>query len=63
MQEKFLKKGHKAKVEIVLRGREKAHQDLARKNLEDFLKSISAPYKIEQPMKRFPAGFNIIITP
>lgn len=61
--EKFLQKGHKAKIEIVLRGREKAHQDLARKNLEDFLKTISTPYKIEQPMKRFPAGFNVIITP
>lgn len=61
--EKFLQKGHKAKVEIVLRGREKAHQDLARKNLEDFLKSIAVPYKFEQEIKRFPAGFNVIITP
>ena len=61
--EKFLKKGHKAKIEIVLRGREKAHQDLARKNLEDFLKSIATPYKFEQDIKRFPAGFNVIITP
>jgi translation initiation factor IF-3 len=61
--EKFLQKGHKAKIEIVLRGREKAHQDLARKNLEDFIKSITIPYKFEQEIKRFPAGFNTIITP
>lgn len=61
--EKFLQKGHKAKVEIVLRGREKAHQDLARQNLQDFLKSITIPYKFEQEIKRFPAGFNVIITP
>ena len=61
--EKFLTKGDKVKAEIVLRGREKAHQDLARKNLGDFLKTITVPYKTEQEMKRFPGGFNIIIAP
>lgn len=61
--EKFLKKGNRVKMEIILRGREKAHQDLARHSLEDFLKSISLPFKTEQPIKRFPGGFNVIITP
>lgn len=61
--EKFLKKGHRIKIEIVMRGREKAHQDLARTNLLEFLKTISLPYKIEQDIKRFPGGFNVIITP
>jgi translation initiation factor IF-3 len=61
--EKFLKKGHKVKIEIIMRGREKAHQDLARRNLVDFLKTISVPYKTEQDLKRFPGGFNIIIAP
>lgn len=61
--EKFLKKGNKVKIEIRLRGREKAHQDLARKNLEEFLRSIIHPFKIEQEIKRFPGGFNTIITP
>lgn len=61
--EKFLKKGNKVKIEIHLRGREKAHQDLARKNLEEFLRSIVHPYKIEQEIKRFPGGFNTIINP
>jgi len=61
--EKFLKKGDKVKTEIVLRGREKAHQDLARKTLSDFLRTITIPYKMEQEIKRFPAGFNVIITP
>jgi len=60
--EKFLKKGHKIKLEIVMRGREKAHQDLARKNLIEFIKTISIPYKLEQEIKRFPGGFNVIIT-
>jgi len=61
--EKFLKKGDKVKIEIILRGREKAHQDLARQNLQNFIKSISLPYSVEQEIKRFPGGFNIIITP
>lgn len=61
--EKFLDKGHKVKVEIVLRGREKAHQDLAKKNITDFLAMISIPYKTEEEIKRFPGGFNTIIAP
>ncbi len=61
--EKFLGHGDKVKIEIMLRGREKAHQDLARKNLQDFVTSISVPYKIEEPIKRFPNGFNVIIAP
>ncbi|NTW27656.1 MAG: translation initiation factor IF-3 [Candidatus Moranbacteria bacterium] len=61
--EKFLKQGDKVKIDIVLRGREKAHQDLARKNLQDFITGITTPYKIEDPIKRFPGGFNVIIAP
>ncbi len=61
--EKFLKKGDKVKIEIQLRGREKAHQDLARKNLEEFIGSIETPHKTEQEIKRYPGGFNTIIAP
>jgi translation initiation factor IF-3 len=61
--EKFLKHGDKVKIEIVLRGREKAHQDMARQNLQKFVSSITIPYKIEDPIKRFPGGFNILIAP
>jgi translation initiation factor IF-3 len=61
--EKFLAKGHKVKIEIILRGREKAHQDLARENLRGFLTRIEVPFAIEEDIKRFPGGFNIIITP
>ena len=61
--EKFLKKGAKVKVELTMRGREKAHQDLARENLKQFLHNIAIPYKIEQEIKRYPGGFNAIIAP
>jgi translation initiation factor IF-3 len=61
--EKFLSKGNKVKIEISLRGREKAHMDLGRQNLDEFMKAIAIPFKVEQPIKRFPGGFNVIITP
>lgn len=61
--EKFLRQGDKVKIDIVLRGREKAHQDLARKNLQDFISGITVPFKVEDQIKRFPGGFNVIIAP
>lgn len=61
--EKFLREGNKIKVEILLRGREKAHQNLARTALSEFIKKIETPYKIEEEIKRFPGGFNAIIAP
>jgi translation initiation factor IF-3 len=61
--EKFLSQGNKVKIEIRLKGREKAHQPLAREVLQNFVKSISIPNKFEQEIKKFPGGFNVIITP
>jgi translation initiation factor IF-3 len=61
--EKFLTQGNKVKIEIRLKGREKAFQPLAREALQNFVKSISVPNKLEQEIKRFPGGFNVIIIP
>jgi len=61
--DKFLSKGNMVKIDIVLRGREKAHQDLAKSNLENFIKRIEVPYKVDEELKKFPGGFNIIISP
>jgi translation initiation factor IF-3 len=61
--EKFLTKGNKVKAEILLRGREKAAPEKARIALQNFLKSITIPYTIEEEIKRFPNGFHIIIVP
>ncbi len=61
--EKFLKKGDKVKIEIILRGREKARKDLARNSLALFMKSIAIPHAVEQEIKSFPGGLNAIITP
>ncbi len=61
--EKFLRKGNKVKIEIILRGREKAHQDLAKTNLQEFLRAITIPHRIEEEIKKFPGGFNVVIAP
>ncbi len=61
--EKFLDKGNKVKIEIILKGREKAHQELAKENVVNFLDSIEIPYKTEEEIKKVPRGFNVIIAP
>jgi len=61
--EKFLRKGNKVKIDIILKGREKAHQDLARENIKKFVANIECPYKMEEEIKRFPGGFNVILAP
>ncbi|MEA3273159.1 MAG: translation initiation factor IF-3 [Patescibacteria group bacterium] len=58
---KFLKKGYKVSVEIVLKGREKIFFDKAREVLENFIKSLEPSVSIDQPIKKSPNGFNAII--
>ena len=48
---KFLERGDKLKLEMVLRGREKAHSDLGREVMTRFVEAVKAKYpvRIEQP--------------
>lgn len=61
--EKFLKKGNKVKIQIVLRGREKAFSDLAKQTLRDFIDKIEIPVKIEQDITKQFNGFSVLIAP
>ena len=61
--DKFLSKGNKVKIELILKGREKMHRDLWRKNLENFIIQLSTPHKLEEPIKGTPQGFNVIVAP
>jgi len=61
--EKFLKKGNRVKVEIILRGREKAFRDSAREKLQDFIDKIEEPVKIEQSIQKQFNGWNVLISP
>ncbi len=62
--EKFLKEGNKVRVEMVLRGREKAHGDFAKDKIKQFLESLAklTPIKTERELKREFRGFNMIIS-
>lgn len=61
--EKFIKKGHKVKIELVLRGREKALADFAKEKLSEFIKILQEklPIKTERELKREARGFTLII--
>lgn len=54
---KFLSEGNKVRIEMRLRGREKAHGALALKKFNEFLEMIPPPdFHLDAPPKRFPQG-------
>ena len=59
--EKFLREGHKVRIDLRLRGREKAHGDLAREKLEKFLSIIPFEFRKEEEIKRTPFGITTTI--
>jgi translation initiation factor IF-3 len=59
---KFLDQGHKVRIEMILRGREKALWGMAREKLQGFIELISPEIKIEQEIKRQPRGLTVAIT-
>lgn len=61
--EKFMLKGHKVKIDMMLRGREKAMGDKAKEILLAFAASVSVPHKIEENVTRGPRGFSMTIAP
>ena len=54
--EKFLEEGKTVTIEMKLRGREKAHFDLAKKKIDEFVAKIEIEHKIIQPLKKVPRG-------
>lgn len=62
--EKFLKNGDNVRVELTLRGREKALQGFAKNKMDKFLEILSAitPIKIEKQLKRESRGLTMIIS-
>ncbi len=61
---KFLEKGDKVKIDLRLRGREKAFANLSKEKVGQFLEilSKSTPYKIDQELKKEMGGFNMIVS-
>lgn len=60
--DKFVKQGHKVRIELVLKGREWTHRDLAKKRFDEFIEIMKEKVKIEQEPKRQRLGLAIIIT-
>lgn len=62
--EKFLKKGGKVRLEMVLRGREKGLSEVAKGKVNQFMEILSKlmPIKIERELKKDLRGFTMIIS-
>lgn len=62
--ENFLKKNYKVRVELPLRGREKALEEQAKGKINQFIELLSklTQVKIEREIKKEPRGFTMIIT-
>lgn len=60
---KFLKEGDAVRVEMRLRGREKALSNFAKEKMNKFLEILSEliPVKTEGQLKKEPRGFSIIV--
>lgn len=59
----FLEDGHKVKIEIILRGREKAHGDIPKERIEDFIAKLQESFElfIDQPVKRQAGNVSAIV--
>ena len=62
--EKFLKKGNKVRIEMILKGREKALGGFAKEKIKKFLEILEKliPIKIERELKRESRGFTMVIS-
>ena len=59
--DEFLKEGHPVKVELTLRGREKALANMGKEKFQNFLKLISTPHSLQQDIRRSPFGWVTVI--
>ena len=62
--EKFLNRGDIVRIELHLRGREKALGDFAKEKINKFLEILQSliPIKTERELKKEPRGFTMIIS-
>ncbi|MCZ2846352.1 MAG: translation initiation factor IF-3 [Candidatus Bathyarchaeota archaeon] len=59
--EKFLSQGHKVKIEILLRGREIAHKDMALEMINNFVKDLGENVVADQALTRQGKKFFTVI--
>jgi translation initiation factor IF-3 len=63
LAEKFLKKGNRVKINMILRGREKGFSELAKEKIKQFAEILGkkVPIKVEKELKKESRGFTMII--
>ena len=61
--ERFLEKGHRLKIEMNLRGREREHIDMAHRIISDFIHSLSVKTQVDQPLSRQGGRLITIVVP
>ncbi len=61
--DKFLKKGYKVRVELQMRGREKALEEMANKKVDEFLNTVTEKFIVEQKPQKGPRGRYLILSP
>lgn len=63
--EKFLTKGDKVKIELLLKGREQQHGGIAEDMVKNFINELSAKktIMIEQPVKRLGRSISAVVAP
>ncbi|NUM25690.1 MAG: translation initiation factor IF-3 [Candidatus Buchananbacteria bacterium] len=61
--QKFLTNEDKVKLEILLKGRERQHQDLAKEIIDKFIQKVgeAVPVVIEQPLNRLGSKLQVVI--
>lgn len=60
---RFLEKGHKLKVELILRGREFKHMDMAKEMIREFKDQLDIPTQVEQETSKQGNKMFIILIP
>lgn len=59
--DEFLNEGHKVRVEMMLRGRERANREFAKGKFREFLELITVPFRIDQDVKPGGRGLEMAI--
>jgi translation initiation factor IF-3 len=62
--QRFIEEGNKVKIEMILRGRERGHMDLARKNIQEFIEMLkqTQPVKIEQALTSQGGKLSVLVS-
>lgn len=63
LAEKFLKEGHRVRVDLFLRGREKALREIGAERVRTFLRRLAALATVEEDVSPSLRGFTALIAP